>query len=114
MNGRQIAPVNAITEEHGVTVPATWRVDHVLTMQEWVRRAEAHDPQTQRLGDKKIYVQVTKPDHLFVLGEDGHRALHADEFLGCCGDVVNAYYGQYEHAFEQVDVLGATEGGRSE
>ena len=103
VNRAQIAPAGVFTDEHGVTVPATWRVDNVLTMVGWVRRAEADDPQTNRIGDKKIYVQVPTPDHLLVPGEDG-RALYVDELLGCFGDVVTAYYGQYQHAFEEVEV----------
>ena len=103
LHGAQIAPAGVFTEAHGVTVPATWRVGHVLGMVGWVRRAEADDPQTKRLGEKQIYVQVPTPDHLLVPGEDG-RALYVDELLVCFGDVVTAYYGQYQHAFEEVEV----------
>ena len=103
LSGVQLAPACVFTEEHGVTVPATWRVGHVLSMVGWVRRAEADDSQTQRIGEKKIYVHVPTPDHLLVPGEDG-RALYVDELLGCFGDVVTAYYGQYQHAFEEVEV----------
>ena len=99
LNGTQIAPAGLFTEEQGVTVLATLPVGKVLTMMGWVRRAEADDPQSQRLGEKKIYVQVPTPDHLLTPGEDG-RVLGLGELLGCFGDVITACYGQYQPPVE--------------